>query len=298
MKNVVKLISLFFLVSLSINLSWGQSGINAFLKPSDTLNVPRRNAVIIVEGIVFAAGVIEFNQPFSNQCWDSDFDFINDNRGYMQMDKASHVFSSYHISRFSAEGLQWAGVSKKNQLIYGGGMGFVLLTTIELINGYKCESGASYGDIVANAVGSSLYISQELLWKEQRIVPKFSFHSSDFMCVDARAMKSQIMDDYNGQTYWMSGNLHSFFKSSKILPKWFNVALGYGVENFYVKQEGGSVLNSYRQLYFSLDVDLTRIKTNSHVLKTLFSVFNTIKVPAPTLEISQFGDVKGYFIYF
>ena len=42
------------------------------------------------------------------------------------------------------------------------------------MDGYSAEWGASSGDIIANALGTGLYISQELLWKEQRITPKFS----------------------------------------------------------------------------------------------------------------------------
>jgi hypothetical protein len=33
--------------------------------------------------------------------------------------------------------------------------------------------------------------------------------------------------DYNGQTYWLSVNLHSFIKA----PKWLNLAIGYGGRN-------------------------------------------------------------------
>jgi hypothetical protein len=36
-----------------------------------------------------------------------------------------------------------------------------------------------------------------------------------------------MLKDYNGQTYWLSVNLHSFYKGSKI-PKWLNLAIGYG----------------------------------------------------------------------
>jgi hypothetical protein len=56
--------------------------------------------------------------------------------------------------------------------------------------------------------------------------------------------------------------------------------------------------NPYRQFYLSFDVDLTKIQTKSHFLKTLFSVFNTIKVPAPTLQYDDFNGVKAHFIYF
>jgi hypothetical protein len=79
--------------------------------------------------------------------------------------------------------------------------------------------GAS-GDIIANASGTALFVSQELLWKEQRITPKF--HTTQYAQyrpnVLGSSLAEQMLKDYNGQTYWLSVNLHSFYKGSKI-PK-------------------------------------------------------------------------------
>ena len=54
----------------------------------------------------------------------------------------------------------------------------------------------------------------------------------------------------------------------------------------------------FRQFYLSLDVDLTKIETNSHFVKTILTIFNSIKIPAPTLEIKGSGGKKIHFIYF
>ena len=53
-----------------------------------------------------------------------------------------------------------------------------------------------------------------------------------------------------------------------------------------------------RQFYLSADIDLTRIKTKSALLKTVFSLVNIIKVPAPALEVNTDGQVKFHPIYF
>ncbi len=54
----------------------------------------------------------------------------------------------------------------------------------------------------------------------------------------------------------------------------------------------------YRQFYVSLDLDLTKISTNSKFLQTVFSVVNFIKIPAPTLEINTKGQIKFHYLYF
>lgn len=293
-----------FLFSFSV---FAQSKLNQFLKPSDSLNIQRRNTVIISESVVSASVLIGLNQLWYADYPKSNFHFINDNSEWLQMDKLGHFFSSYQLGRFSKEALQWSGVSRKTQLIYGSTLGFVFLSAVEVLDGYSSNWGASVGDIAANAFGTSLYVSQELMWKEQRITPKFSFHTTPYASVRPNVLgnsfQEQIIKDYNGQIYWLSVNLHSFAKASK-LPKWFNVAVGYGAEGMITGQD--EFVNTiflpeskrYRQFYFSLDADLTRIQTKSHFLKTFLSILNTIKIPSPTIEISSRGDFKFHYLYF
>jgi hypothetical protein len=53
-----------------------------------------------------------------------------------------------------------------------------------------------------------------------------------------------------------------------------------------------------RQFYLSLDVDLTRIRTNKSWLKTLFTVFSFIKIPAPAIEFNTLGEVRFHPVYY
>ena len=284
-----------------------QNSFDNFFKPSDSLNKKRQNSVFVTEAVLASGALIGLNQLWYADYAQSDFHFINDNSEWMQMDKLGHLYSSYHIGRFGAEALNWSGASKKNQLIYGASLGFVFLTAVEVMDGFSEEWGASMGDVVANASGTALYVSQELIWKEQRIIPKFSFHTTQYANYRpdllGNSMQEKILKDYNGQTYWFSANLHSFSKKSKI-PKWLNLALGYGAEGLVGENEGKNMIifpikpEKYRQFYLSLDLDLTKINTKSHFLKTVFSVLNTVKIPAPTLEYSPQRGFKFYALYF
>jgi len=300
--------SFFFLVFLiGFHLVSAQNAVGSFLKPSDSLDKKRQNSIVIAESVLAAGALVGLNQLWYADYPQSNFHFINDNSEWLQMDKLGHSFSSYHLGRFGSEMLQWSGASKKNQLIYGAGLGFAFLTAVEVLDGYSSEWGASTGDVIANASGTALYISQELLWKEQRITPKFSFHTTQFAAyrpdVLGRSLSEQILKDYNGQTYWLSTNLYSFSKGSKI-PKWLNLAVGYGANGMVSGNTENNPQNStqkverFRQFYLSFDVDLTKIETKSHFLKTIFSVFNTIKIPAPTIEYSANEGLKGHWLYF
>ncbi|TDE06815.1 DUF2279 domain-containing protein [Flavobacterium hiemivividum] len=290
-----------------LHLSYGQNGLDRFLTPSDSLNTKKKNTVILTESIVASAALVGLNQLWYVDYPKSDFHFINDNDEWLQVDKVGHFYSSYHLGRLGAEMLQWSGATQKDPLLYGAGMGFAFLTAVEVLDGFSSEWGASSGDIIANTSGTALYVSQELLWKEQRITPKFSFHTTQYAQYRPNVLGSsfaeQILKDYNGQTYWLSVNLYSFAKGSKI-PKWLNLAFGYGADGMITGNEKNKELfltpksEISRQFYLSLDVDLTKIDTKSHFLKTIFSVLNTLKVPAPTLEYSHREGFRGRVSYF
>ncbi len=280
---------------------------DAFFKPSDTLNKSRKNYTIVAGASSAAAGLIALNSLWYTDYQKSNFHFVNDNAQWLQMDKVGHVYGTYHLGKIYSDALQWSGVDRNKSIWYGATAGFMFVSTIEIMDGYSENWGASGGDIAANAAGSALYIGQELLWQDQRITPKFSFHTTLYASARPAVLGStfseQILKDYNGQTYWLSTNVHSFAKNTKI-PKWLNLAVGYGAEGMIAGDD--QLVNTvflptnsrYRQFYLSLDVDLTKIPTNSHLLKTVFSLVNTIKIPAPTVEFTSSGKVKFHPIYF
>ena len=298
--RVIGHIILFVLLPI---ICFSQSKINTFLIPSDTLNKPRRNAVIISEASLASVALIGLNELWYADYERSKLHTINDNDAWLQMDKFGHAFTSYQLGKHGAQLLNWSGVRKKDQLIYGATLGFTFLTAVEVLDGYSEEWGFSWGDVMANAAGSGLYIGQELLWKEQRIALKYSFRQTKYAEMQPEKLGEtfleQTLKDYNGQTYWLSFNLQSFFKESKI-PKWLNIAVGYGAEGMLLDIENidNQLLNvpeAYRQYYLSLDVNLNGFKTNSRVLSTIFNILDMIKIPLPTLEFSKKGTVFHLF---
>ncbi len=305
----MKSLGIKYILILCISVScFSQSKINTFLTPSDTLNKPRRNLVVISEASLSGIALIGLNQLWYSDFDRSKFHTINDNNEWLQMDKMGHVFTSYQMGRVGADLLSWSGVSKKDQLIYGATLGFGFLTAVEILDGYSKEWGFSWGDVAANATGTGLYVSQELLWNEQRIDLKYSFHQTRFANVNPDKLGTNLLEqalkDYNGQTYWLSANLHSFFKESKI-PEWLNFAVGYGAHGMISGFNNSEDIDNQllttnqrcRQFYLSFDINLNKIKTNSPLLRSIFSIFSMIKVPFPTLEISKKGAAFHLFYY-
>ena len=290
--------SLFSLIVSSQSLS------NNFFEPSDTLHKQRRNAVVISQASLSTITLIGLDRLWYSDFERSSFRTIDDSNEWLQMDKLGHVYAAYQLGRFGANSLNWAGVSKKDQLIYGAGLGYTFLTAVEVMDGFSTEWGFSWADMLANTVGTGLYVGQELLWNEQRILVKYSFNRTEFASQNpdklGNGLAEEFLKDYNGQTYWLSFNLRSFFKS-KAIPDWLNLAIGYGANGMLTGTNNNPDFpnqDRYRQFYLSLDIDLTRIRTKSNLLRTVFDIFNTIKIPMPTLEFNGKKRFKGHIVYF
>lgn len=301
MKLFVYCIAFFLVVSHSL---YSQSKLNQFLKSSDTLNKPRRNIVVLTEASLATLTLVGLNQLWYADYPRSKFKTINDSGEWLQMDKMGHVFSSYQLGRIGANTLNWSGVSKKDQLLYGSTLGLGFLTAVEVMDGFSEEWGFSWTDMAANVAGTGLHVGQELLWQEQRILLKYSFHRTKYAQQRpnklGNGLSEEFLKDYNGQTYWLSANINSFLKTNGI-PNWLNLAFGYGAEGMLTGDPNDVLFlnqNRTRQYYLSLDIDLSRIKTNSNLLKTIFDVFNVIKVPFPAIELNSNGRIKWHYIYF
>ncbi len=281
-------------------------------KKDTAINFKNRKIILISgSGALITSSLIYLNQQWYKQYNTGKFHFFNDNAEWLQMDKAGHAFTTYQTGRLMMNAFDWAGFTKKQKLLFGGTSGLVYMTAIECMDGFSQGWGFSWGDMLANALGSGIAISQEVFFNQQRIQLKLSYAQSGLAQYNpdllGKNFYSQILKDYNAQTYWLSINPSSFIKKQNKFPKWLNVAFGYSAygmlnaryNSFVVQDADGNVLlyKPERRFYFSLDVDLTRIKTNSKVLKRIFSIINIIKFPAPALQYSIKG-FRFYSIYF
>ncbi len=238
------------------------------------------------------------------------FHTFDDNGEWLQVDKAGHFGSAYYLGKWGIDLMQWTGMPHKKATWIGGSLGLAFLTTIEVFDGFSEQWGFSTGDMIANVTGSALAISQELAWKEQRLKIKFSWHDTEYNEFNPDLLGSgfpeTLFKDYNGQTYWLSGNIYSFLPQDSKFPRWLNIAGGYGAEGMtgatdnvvYNDGESPQETTRFRQYYIAPDIDLTKIRVRSKVLKSVFGLFGFIKIPAPTLEINQNGKSKFYWLYF
>lgn len=232
---------------------------------------------------------------------------FDDGAEWLQMDKAGHAFSAYTLGAWGHRLLDRCEPGSKKALWYGSATGLAFLTAVEMLDGTSEAWGFSWWDMAANISGFGLYTGQELAWGEQRLRLKLSARHTDYAAMRPTLLGESAVErylkDYNGQTIWLSVNMHSFMPRSK-LPKWLNLALGYGAEGMIsaFPPEGPEAIGTQflrqRRFFLAPDIDLTRIPTKSKVLRTALFVLNSIKLPTPALEMNGSGGIQGHWLYF
>ena len=276
---------------------------------SGRINTRSLYKAIAVETAYYAGAMFILQNTWYHDRKTVPFHFYDDNKGYLQVDKFGHAFGAYFESYIGYHCLLNAGVSKTNALIYGGSLGLILQTPIEIMDGIHEGWGFSWGDMAANAFGSGIVVGQELLFNEQIIKYKFSYWESEYARKAngylGKTTLDRLLKDYNGQTYWFSMPVNKLiFK--KNLPSWLNVAVGYGANGMYGEYNNISGYNGveipptrrYRQYLLSLDIDWTKIKTKSKFLRTILQGMTFVKLPFPTLEYNSMGKFRLYGLYY
>ena len=245
----------------------------------------------------------------------TSFHTFDDSKEWLQVDKVGHAWTTYTIARNSAASWSWAGLPHKKSVLLGGLSSIGFQTILEYLDGHSRSWGWSWSDMGANTLGAALYVSQELGWNKQLVQMKFSAHTVEHGELKSRAealygpsLPERLLKDYNGQTYWLSFNSH-IIAPGNTKWSWLSMALGYGAKGLYggfanVAYDGqGAVafdrrdIRRVRQWYLSPDIDFTKIPTQRRGVRTLLSLLNMVKFPAPALELSG-GKLKGHLLYF
>lgn len=295
------------LLILFLILSGGAASVLA--EPADSINKKRLRTVVITVSAFYLSG-----NAFLQWVWYKDharipFQFYNDNKGYLQMDKWGHAFGAYQYSRKGYEALRWAGLSKKKSLIYGAPLGLILQTPIEIFDGIYEDYGFSNGDMIANAAGSVLFAVQQGVWDRQFIKMKFSYSPSPYAKYNPYKLGESHIErffmDYNGHTYWLSLNAGDLFLRSRI-PPWLSLAFGYSANGMLGEFSNPAFVNRLpvpyfersRQYLLSLDIDLSKIKTRSRLLRSLLSQLNSLKIPFPAIQYIRGGGISFSPLYF
>lgn len=266
---------------------------SSFFTRADTLNKGRFVGISVGIGSAWSGSMIGLWQVWYKNVEKSKWHNFDDSRNWLQMDKVGHFYTAHKLNMWCTDMYRWTGYDGKRSLWIGTGISLGYQTTLEIFDAYSADWGFSWSDFAANAVGTASYLTQDLLWEEERIIPKFSYHPTEFPGIRSEVLGTNsiesLLKDYNGQTYWLSINAGKFAPESKI-PKWLCFSVGYSVnqklagsEEIYIDPANGFPYHSQREFLFSLDIDFSALNIKRPWLRVVVKQLNYLKIPFPTL---------------
>jgi Predicted periplasmic lipoprotein (DUF2279) len=307
---------------------WHNLSSQSLLMPADTLHPTRAKVALYgTLGIYTTFSVGLYNVWYKKYAQES-FHFFNDAGEWSNMDKYGHIYMAYLQGKICYKIAKWTGLKEKKSIMAGILAGTLFQSTLEVMDGFSSKWGFSIPDMGANLAGTTLFASQQYLWSEQRIALKMNslpIIYSNYPIFDTnnttatsllqranalygRSYLERFLKDYNGQVYWLSTNINSFYNHKILWPKWLNVAVGYGAQNMFggYSNQWEEDVNIYilddkkfpriHQFYLGLDVDLSRIKTKSPFVRSVLSVFDVFKIPSPAIELNSLGQFTFHIL--
>ena len=271
-------------------------------QPNDSIVLHNTKIVAGVDAADYVGTMVGLHQLWFKDCQWIGLHTINDNGDWLQMDKLCHATTSYHTCLVGDESMRLAGLDSKRSALFGGAFSLLFMTSIELMDGGYKDWGFSWGDMAADVGGIALYTAQQLIWDEQRISLKYSFHPTEYAQYNPEELGnnlvSRALKDYNGITIWGTFNIKEFLLGSESdFPEWITVDIGYGAKGMVAPQPT-SDFQRVRQFYLAPGIDLAKLPVENRYLKAILRAFSFIKLPTPALEYNASDKFVWHWLYF
>jgi hypothetical protein len=209
------------------------------------------------------------------------FHIVPDPDYALNVDKFGHFYGGALSSWIGQKSMEWSGLSREAAVWYGFAIGAVFELYVEFEDGFAQNWGFSPGDATADMIGALWPVGQHYVPYMEHLQPKFSYWPS--ARYRAGLHQGNMIDDYEGQTYWMGVHVYGFMPRSaqRWWPPWLALAVGVAVRHM----ESYDTLE--REIYLALDYDLTKIiPANTWFLQTLREGLNFIHLPSPAIRIT------------
>ncbi|MGB5530804.1 MAG: DUF2279 domain-containing protein [Ignavibacteriaceae bacterium] len=270
-------------------------------RTNSDINYLRLSSMI---GVMATANIVAY--LYQRKIWYTEettvfhsLEFINDWNKYQQMDKFGHFTDAYFTSDLAGKIYRWSGFSGNTSVWLGALSGWTWMLEIEVSDAFMAEWGFSWGDMLANTLGSAFYVLQQFNYDALGgIHPKFSWHTSEAW-KDNRYNKDPqaFFEDYEGMTFWLTVNPHHYFPESwkKDYPQWLApLGLAIGVS---AKEIARYPWSGHKEYFVGLDVDLRKLPIwdDWNFFKFVKSEFNFLRLPLPTIRFSPGGTWFGFY---
>ena len=257
-----------------------------------------RGRLAIVGG-VWAGSMATIHIYQQNGWWKENrtpFHFQEDLTYGLWVDKVGHFFGGYILGFTIDHSLRSANVPTSKAVWIGAAAGLLFQTYVEMEDGFTAW-GFDRVDFAADVAGAAWPVIRFYIPYLENFDLKMSYHPSALLGepggVGFKGQQHIMIDDYEGQTFWMSVNIHSLLpeQTRSFWPEFLCLSFGYGV-----REVAGP--NPYRVYFIAPDLDMTKvIPASSPLLKFVGEALNFFHAPLPAVRFSERGTV-WYGFYF
>jgi hypothetical protein len=213
----------------------------------------------------------------------------------LSVDKIGHFYGAYLLEFFIGRSVEWANVPEETALWIGSGGALLFQTYVEIEDGFSTW-GFDRVDFASDVGGAAWPVARYYLPYLRHFDLKVSYHPSDLLGnpggIGFKGQKHLIIDDYEGQTFWLSMAVHDLVPEGvkQYWPDFLCLALGYGA-----REVAGP--DPHRVYFVALDLDMTKIiPRDTGFLRALGNLLNYVHMPLPAVQFSP-GAI-WYGVYF
>ena len=222
----------------------------------------------------------------------TSFHFREDLNYSRNIDKIGHVYAGSVLTFVFSKALEWGNVPESKALLLGAGASLLFQTYVELEDGFSAW-GFDRVDFASDVVGAWYPVVQHHIPYLKNFNLKLSYLPSQNINKPGGypGQKHLVMDDYEGQVFWLSLNVHNLLPRdfARVWPEFLPLAIG-------IKGRDIENSNAHLEFYVALDYDMTKILPDTGFLRTVGEALNFIHFPSPAVRISP--GVVFYGLYF
>lgn len=213
----------------------------------------------------------------------------------MWVDKIGHFYGGALLGFVMTKSLEWSNVPEETSTWIGAGGALLFQSYVEIEDGFS-KWGFDRVDWAFDIAGASFPLARYYIPFIKNFDLKLSYHPSDLLGdsggIGFKGQKHLMIDDYEGQTLWLSVKLNNLLPNSieRYWPDFLGLSVGYGARDV-------ATSNPYSVYFLAPDLDMTKIiPANTQLLKTLGEALNFIHFPMPAIQFGR--KTVWYGIYF
>jgi hypothetical protein len=264
-------------------------------QPVDDTTGVNGTRLAIVAGSA-AAGITAIHLYQQNAWWKehrTSFHFREDLVYACNIDKVGHLYGAQLITFLFSKSLQWANLSEASSLIWGASAATLFQTYVEIEDGFSEYWGFDRVDFAADVAGAWYPVLQHYVPAMKNVQLRFSYAPKDAGGPSAIAGQTKtIIDDYEGQTFWLTVTPHTWLPEGKRWwPSFLGIAVGLAVRNNVSPDR-------YLAWYIAPELDFRYIiPRDTEFLRIVGEALNFLHLPMPAVRLGP-GSMVWYGLYF